>query len=129
MTSYIRNGNGRILVGGGRNYSDHKTLYAILDHFQRVLRFTAVVEGGAWGADHLARQWCDNRGVQVFTVWANWTGNGKAAGPLRNELALDIFNPDEVILFPGGKGTDDMRQRATRRGTRVIEAERFDDLI
>lgn len=129
MTAYVRNGNGRILVGGGRNYSDHNTLYGILDYFRLALRFTALIEGGARGADHLARQWADNRGVQVFTVWANWTGDGKAAGPLRNELALDMFNPDAVILFPGGKGTDDMRQRATRRGTRVIEAETFDDLI
>lgn len=49
MTAYVRNGNGRVLVGGGRNYSDHKELYAILDHFWLALKFTALIEGGARG--------------------------------------------------------------------------------
>lgn len=124
------NGNLRVLVCGGRDYMDHRTMYKVLDQLVQTLRFTALIEGGARGADHLARQWADARGVQIFTVWANWKGYGNAAGPLRNELMLDIFNPDHVVAFPGGRGTDDMMRRARARGTEVIEVSKmFDDLI
>jgi hypothetical protein len=64
-----------VLVCGGRNYSDRARVFRELDRLAAERGpFTRVVQGGASGADSLARDWTWERyGVQAIkTLHAHW---------------------------------------------------------
>lgn len=106
----------RVIVCGGRDYWDARTVYRTLDN----LGVTEVAQGGASGADALAFWWARKREVECQTFKAEWKVYGKAAGPRRNAQMLETFRPDAVVAFDGGSGTADMVRKATEAGVRVI---------
>lgn len=110
----------KLLVCGGRDYSDRETLFHRLDsiHGQRPIHI--IIEGGASGSDALARSWARSRGVHVATVAALWDRRGRGAGPQRNSAMLSL-GPDGVLAFPGGRGTANMVQQAKDAGVKVVE--------
>ena len=77
-----------------------------------------VIHGDAKGVDTVADRWAEGQGVQRVKVPADWNGKGKAAGPIRNQLMLDILRPriELVLAFPtpDSKGTWDMVGRTWR---------------
>lgn len=79
-----------------------------------------LIEGGATGADRLAREWADMNGVQVLTFPAEWNIHGKSAGPIRNKKMLEEGRPDMVVAFPGGRGTQNMINQAHEFGVKVL---------
>ena len=108
----------RVLVCGGRNFKDEAAVFQTLDQIGGVAH---LIEGGAKGADTLARLWA-NRNLgpdQLTTFEAEWRVHGKAAGAIRNQRMLDEGKPDLVVAFPGGRGTADMVRRAERAGVPV----------
>jgi hypothetical protein len=109
-----------ILVCGGRAYRDKALLENYLDLFNKAHPVSIVIEGGALGADRLAREWAVKNGVHVATVNALWS-RGKGAGHVRNRAMLAL-RPDYVIAFPGGRGTQNMMAQAERAWVRVIRA-------
>lgn len=112
----------RVLVCGGRDYDDAPYLCARLDDFhERVARITTLIHGEARGADRLAKAWAKARGINVQGFPADWTRDGKSAGPIRNQRMIVEGVPEAVIAFPGGAGTADMLRRARRAGLRVVE--------
>ncbi len=117
----------RIVVTGGRNFTDRNYLYSTLDQWNK--GFTRIIEvahgacgcdGGVnpvrWnkmkGADLYAHLWAKMRGVPVTPFPANWTLYGPSAGPVRNRLMLETFKPDIVFGFAGGRGTGDCLAQA-----------------
>lgn len=106
-----------VLVCGGRNYQDWKRLSDELDR----LPVSEIIEGGAPGADLLARQWAVANKVSVVTFKADWKIHGRAAGPIRNQQMIDDGSPELVLAFPGGRGTADMMSRATKAGIPVVQ--------
>jgi hypothetical protein len=102
----------RVLVCGGRKYADKAHVFAALDAVYRKHGITLIIEGGAPGADRLARAWAIARGVPHETCEADWDRYGHAAGTLRNAAMLVRFNPQAVVAFAGNGGTADMIQRA-----------------
>ena len=101
----------KVIVCGGRDFDDQEFAFAALDRFNIKHPVTLVIEGGAKGADALGAQWARLRGIDCWRVEADWDKHGKAAGPIRNKLMLDL-QPDAVIAFPGGKGTANMVSQA-----------------
>lgn len=97
----------RVLVTGGRDFSDLALLTGALDHLHAQHPFTVLIHGDASGADRLSGEWAESRGIQVEARPADWKKHGRAAGPIRNSQMLDE-RPDIVVAFPGGKGTADM---------------------
>lgn len=110
----------RLLVCGGRDFSDRRTVYAELDRIHAERGVAVLIAGGARGADNLAADWAGMRSIPKLIYNANWDRNGRAAGPLRNEHMLKDGKPDLVIAFPGGKGTADMMRRAKAAGVEVV---------
>jgi hypothetical protein len=110
----------RILVCGGRDFNDSVFLYKYLDKMHAEQPIEEVIEGGAIGADTIARNWAMDRGVNVTTYWANWNKHGNAAGPIRNKRMLVQGDPDVVVAFPGGRGTANMMAQALGANIRVI---------
>lgn len=111
----------RVLICGGRNFSDFSLLSRTLDKLHTKRPFTAVAQGGAAGADFLAKQWAITRGIPAAEYAADWRTDGKGAGPRRNARMLAEFKPDLVVAFRGGHGTADMVRRARDAGVEVVE--------
>lgn len=118
----------RVLVCGGRTYNDQERAFKELDAIRsriRILRddIELVIEGGASGADRLARYWALARGIPCMTIHACWDAYGKKAGHKRNEWMLRFGAPNLVLAFPGGAGTNNMKIQARAAEIRVQEVE------
>ena len=103
----------RVLVCGGRYYDDAKFLHKILSEWPTEI--ACIIEGGATGADYLARMFGQSKGIPVESypvTKAEWDTYGRAAGPMRNARMLKEGRPDIVIAFPGERGTRDMMKQA-----------------
>lgn len=111
----------KVLVCGGRDYTNVAHIWTMLDRLHNEHRFTALIQGGALGADHYANEWAKTKPeIERHVCKADWKTHGKAAGPIRNARMLE-WQPDLVIAFPGGSGTADMVRRAKASGIQVIE--------
>jgi hypothetical protein len=111
----------RVLVCGGRDFSDTHLLYDILDELHTERLIDVVIEGDARGADRIAGYWAKKNRVDLRLFPANWEKCGKKAGYLRNKQMLEEGKPDLVIAFPGGRGTANMVKLAKDAGVEVIE--------
>lgn len=113
----------RVLVCGGRDFYDWNKLNAILQQTKLRAPHDAltIIQGGAKGADGMAREWCEAYHVAYINYPANWEKHGRASGPIRNQRMLDDGKPDLVIAFPGGSGTADMVRRARAANITVQE--------
>lgn len=105
-----------LLVTGGRDFDDEDRVNDVLAGMQSRFPGFLTVQGGARGADKLARDWCFENGHPCATFAAAWDYYGKRAGGIRNQWMLDYLKPDAVCYFPGGAGTADMVRRAQRQG-------------
>ena len=109
----------RLLVCGGRDYTDEAAAFRALDAADARRRITTVIHGAAPGADTLAGRWADLRGRECILFPAAWKTRGRAAGPERNARMLAEGEPDGVLALPGGHGTADMVRKARAAGLPV----------
>lgn len=107
----------KLLVCGGRDFNDLCLFFDTIDDLSP--EPDLIIQGGATGADALARRYAEKRGIQIQTFEAEWSKYGNAAGPIRNRKMLAEGKPDLVVAFPGGKGTADMVRRASVAGVPV----------
>ena len=109
----------RVLVCGGRKFSDYQLLAQTLDalHCQRA--FSLLIHGAARGADTLAHEWAEKNGVLINWYRADWNKYKKAAGPILNTRMLTDGKPQLVVAFEGGDGTADMIEQARAAGVTV----------
>lgn len=112
----------RVLVCGGRNYGNRIRVYQILDELLARHPNLMLIQGGARGADRLAKEWAMSRKVPNEEYPADWNKYGKAAGYRRNVVMADQLDPatDFVVAFPGGVGTQHMVNIAEGRLLQVI---------
>ncbi|HVT51973.1 MAG TPA: DUF2493 domain-containing protein [Dongiaceae bacterium] len=111
----------RVLVCGGRDFTDRALLEAALDRLHRAHAFTVLIEGDARGTDRMAGAWAEARGIVHEVFRADWDGLGPKAGPIRNRQMLDQGRPDLVVAFPGSNGTDHMKRIARAAGIEIVE--------
>lgn len=111
----------KVIIAGGRDYTDKHTLFAFLDKLvaQEKIAPRAVISGCARGADTLGEQWAKARGIDVIRCPAEWDRHGKEAGFIRNQKMADMA--DSLVLFPGGRGSADMKRRARKKYLRIWE--------
>ncbi len=121
----------RVLVTGSRDFNNDGM---VLRELQRLAGLCGseqfvVVHGCARGADTLAGKAADvvadlysNLTVEVDEFPADWDGNGKTAGPIRNQEMADA-GADICLAFsvswPITTGTADMIARAHKAGIHV----------
>jgi len=125
-----------LLVTGGRGFLDQRLVGQVLDGELRRVGPDRLwlLQGGAGGADRLAREWASRRAVPCLTMHAHWDRAGLRAGPERNQWMVDLANrligewpqaePTMQVLaiaFPGGKGTADMVRRCRDNDIEVVE--------
>lgn len=117
----------RVLVTGSRTWTDVEQLREQLDIALMTHRGRVVLVSGACptGADVLAEAWALERDVPVERHPADWEGQGKSAGFIRNGIMVES-RPDIVLSFNRGasKGTEHCTAAAETAGLKVL---RFTD--
>ncbi len=114
-----------VLICGSRTWTDKAAIERVIFSLDRD---TIVVHGAARGADTLADEAALLWGLLRRPYPADWSKDGKAAGPIRNQRMLDE-NQDEIVRviafrMPGeSRGTDDMIRRAKSAGIPVTVIE------
>lgn len=128
-----------VLVTGGRDYTGQYRLWVALDMLRREVPIgmaMCVVEGGANGADRLARRWFEDRratpGAKLY--WkafpADWikthycrdhTHGREGAGPCRNARMIEWVVAQKaadkrVLACPGGRGAANCVSQARGAG-------------
>lgn len=113
----------KLIVCGGREYNNADAVNRALSAAHERTGIAMIITGGAKGADSLAARWAHANAIPYLTVPANWEKHGDAAGPIRNQIMLDMMGEmlDGVIAFPGGRGTAHMCKIAREAGFPVWE--------
>ena len=79
-----------LLIAGSRTFEDRELLYRVADEVLAGDNEAVIIEGGAAGADELAKDYALEHGLQYIEFPADWEKYGRAAGPKRN---------DEMVKF------------------------------
>lgn len=108
----------KVLVCGGRDYNDDEAVFQALAAIHSEKPIRVLIQGGATGADWCAKVWAEHYGIHVAEIRAQWKKYGNGAGPLRNAAML-VLQPDLVVAFPGGRGTESMCGLAEKAGIPV----------
>lgn len=86
----------KILMCGSRDWTRRAPIRMVLERYDP--KSDVIIEGGARGADEIARDLAHYLGFDVVTVPADWEGLGYSAGPERNRQMLEM-RPDRVHAF------------------------------
>ena len=78
----------KVIICGGRWHELTNEDRAWLDDFHAENAISAVITGMSAGVDICADIWAQERGINRVLFPANWEGEGKKAGPLRNARML-----------------------------------------
>lgn len=97
----------RTIIAGCRKFDDKDALEKVMCFVGSLCSLhylpwyiQEVVCGEARGADSLGKQWAEQRDIPVKSFFADWKGEGKAAGPKRNERMGDYAECLVVFLDP-----------------------------
>lgn len=98
----------KVIIAGSRNFSDYSALKKKIDEFQQKHQITEIVSGGAEGADRLGEIYAEENGIPVEIFPADWSKNGKAAGPIRNRQMANYADALLAVWDGSSKGTKNM---------------------
>jgi hypothetical protein len=101
----------KVVVAGGRDFQDYRTLNRKLDKILSSKRDTheiIIISGNARGVDRMGETYARKRGYKTEVYPADWNKWGKAAGPRRNAQMAKAA--DAVVVFWDGhsRGTSSM---------------------
>ena len=125
MTTTLFGKQARIIVAGGRDFSNYillsETLDAVLKRYTD--SETIIVTGCCHGADALGERYAKEHGIPVKRFPADWQQYGKAAGPIRNRKMAEYAAERDgmLVAFWDGKsrGTASMVRLAEKYGLRI----------
>jgi hypothetical protein len=95
----------------------------MMDDVLQFLNPDVIIQGGASGADELARIWATENSKSLVTYEANWAESGRSAGPIRNKQMLTENINAVVVSFPGGKGTENCVTQAKELNMLIFRVE------
>lgn len=112
----------KVLISGDRNWTNRELIRVWIAKLQD-FGVTEIIEGGASGADTIAREEAEAAGIPVTEMKAQWNKFHKAAGVIRNTAMLKL-NPEMVIAFHddigSSHGTKHMIKIAKKAGVRTL---------
>lgn len=123
--SLARKGS-RLCVTGGRDYDEADLTCTRLNRIHRFEGIREIGVGCATGLDAIVLDWAIDNKISYRRYIADWDAIGNEAGCIRNGVMLTDFQPDRLLVFPGGTGTTDCTRKARKM---KIEREFFDDDI
>ena len=130
----------RVVVTGGRDFTDTRSAFAALDALHARRPITVLISGKCkTGLDARAEAWARQLGIPVDPYPAPWddidypdavvryrrdgTAYDANAGPRRNQQMIDEGKPDYALVFRGRGGTADMRRRIVAAGIEFEDVE------
>lgn len=112
----------KVLVCGDRNWTDKGKIKYVMSYVAIIPDVELIIEGGARGADTLAKIVGKELNIPVQEFPAKWSLYGRAAGPIRN-IEMLKENPDLVLAFHSNisisKGTAHTVREARKLGIPV----------
>ena len=126
----------KILVCGGRKYGyklENSRWVKDTDVWNKGIDLiktynpTTIISGRAKGGDEIGEDAAKVMGIPVEKYYAVWRKYGRVAGHIRNHQMLYEGEPDLVIAFSGGKGTENMIARSKKAGIEVVEVEEHNE--
>jgi hypothetical protein len=106
----------KVVVAGSRTIQQDAEIRRTLSRIFKWLNFmpSQIVSGGATGPDKSGESYAAMCGIELVKMPADWTKNGKAAGPIRNRQMAEYA--DMAIVFWDGKsaGTKNMITEMSR---------------
>ena len=111
----------KIIVAGGRDFSDYELLKEKLDELiGENKEDLEIVSGMARGADTLGVQYANERGYKIKKFPAQWDKYGKSAGYKRNE-EMAKYSDTSVCFWDGNsKGTKHMIDLSNKYGLKTF---------
>lgn len=99
--------NLRLIVAGGREFSDYRLLADTLDSLLRAFpnEQVTIVSGTCSGADLMGERYAEEHGIPVERFPANWKAHGRAAGPIRNRAMAEFASKEHGVLAAFWNGT------------------------
>ena len=110
----------KLIIAGGRNFTDYKKLCQICDNILQDQTNIEIVSGAYYkGADLLGEKYAAEKGFLLTKFSADWKRFGRAAGPKRNEQMANYA--DTLVAFWDGKsaGTKHMIEVSKRRNLKI----------
>ena len=105
----------QLAVIGSRTFEDNALLAAVLDKYD----ITRIISGGARGADLLAEQYAQRKGLPSLVFKPDYDKFGRSAPLVRNQQIVDAA--EQIIAFWDGKsrGTAHSLEYARKKGKPV----------
>lgn len=118
----------RVVICGPRNWRDRWTIERAVDLAEAacaemVNTTLTIVQGEAKGADWMAKDEAELRGIHVECFPADWDTYGKAAGAIRNQWMLDSGIDLVIAVAPREgltRGTKNMVWIARKAGVKTL---------
>ena len=108
-----------VIIAGGRDFIPNRNHLNWTVNLLKEIKAEEVVSGCAKGADRFGEDIAKLLSLPIAKFPADWDSYGKKAGHLRNEQMARYAN--NVILFPGGRGTENMKTNAQRYKLNIFE--------
>lgn len=107
----------RLWVAGGRDFTDRQAVKEMLIEYHE----WTLITGAARGTDLMAEDIWRSFQRPYIGVPARWAAYGGGAGPIRNHTIGSQWEPERLMTFPGGSGTENARQVARKLGIPIVE--------
>lgn len=108
-----------LLIAGSRTFEERELLYRVVDEVLAGDNEAVIIEGGAAGADSLAKDYALEHGLELLEFKADWKQYGRAAGPKRNDEMVNYIKEKdgEALYFwdEESKGTKQCIESAKRK--------------
>jgi hypothetical protein len=104
-----------ILVTGGQDFDDYATVDSVLEDvfgWSTTAHNTLVTNNSGRGAAALAIRWAKEHGGEKVIQTPFATAEQRQA-------AIDVYKPEQGVVFAGGNETEDMLLRLFRAGINV----------
>jgi hypothetical protein len=101
-----------ILVTGGHDFDDYETVASALEDvfgWSTTAHSTLVTNNTGRGAAALAVRWAKEHGGEKV-IQTPFTS------PEQRQAAIDVYKPEQGVVFQGGAVTEDMLKRLFRAG-------------
>lgn len=112
----------KIAIVGGRDFIDYEFMKNEIEKFlnENEISLSAIVSGGAKGADTLAEKFATEMGVEMIVFKPDFEKFGRGAALARNTQIVE--NSDIVFAFWDGKskGTHDSIKKAEKFGKKLL---------
>lgn len=103
----------KVIIAGSRNVNDYGLIVQAVE--RSGYNITEVVCGCAVGIDRLGEQWARANNIPIKEMPADWSRNGKAAGPIRNR-DMAVYADAAIVIWDGkSPGSRNMVENMIRR--------------